>query len=276
MKDAAKAVKVNVVSVSQFSSLFFQFSRYKNARLTASFGSAIDPITGEIDSITYVPVTYQRAENGSAISISEIVDMLLTGRNIILLGEYGSGKSRCIRELFSILSVDYGNTIRFPFAINLRECWGLERSDEILRRAIYTLGLDEIAPAAIRAFNNGNLLLLLDGFDELGSQSWSTDESRLRQLRALALKGVRDLIVKTNTGCLVAGREHYFSSNDEMMAALGLTKSNTTIIKANDEFSDSELEAYFDAAGLEIELPSWLPKRPLICQTIALLSDDEL
>ena len=48
------------------------------------------------------------------------------------------------------------------------------------------------------------------------------------------------------------------------------------VVKAKDEFTSDELEEYFDAAGLTVELPSWLPKRPLICQTIALLSDDEL
>jgi len=61
-----------------------------------------------------------------------------------------------------------------------------------------------------------------------------------------------------------------------MMSALGLSKDNTIILKAKEEFTDDELEAYFDAAGFDVELPSWLPRRPLICQTIALLSDDEL
>lgn len=61
-----------------------------------------------------------------------------------------------------------------------------------------------------------------------------------------------------------------------MLSSLGLTANNSIIIKAKDEFTDNELEAYFDAAGLAIDLPSWLPKKPLICQTIALLSDDEL
>lgn len=189
---------------------------------------------------------------------------------------HGSGKSRCIRELFSAISEHWDKTFKFPFAVNLRECWALERREEIVRRAMYQLGLDELASTAVRAYNANTLILLLDGFDELGSQSWSTDESRLRQLRSLALRGVRDLITNTECGCLVAGREHYFSSNDEMMTSLGLTKSNTVIVKAKNEFNDEELEEYFGAAGLEIVLPPWLPKRPLICQTIALLSDEEV
>ncbi len=276
MVDAATAAKLTVGSAGQFASLFFQFPKYRHARASASFGSSIDPITGDVDTVTYVPVSYERVDNSKEISIAEIADLLLGGSNIILLGEYGSGKSRCVRELFNNLSLTWDLTFQFPFAVNLRECWGLDRADEIIRRSVYILGLDELAGSAVRAFNQNSLILLLDGFDELGSQSWSTDEGRLRQLRARALKGVKDLISQTSSGCLIAGREHYFNSNEEMMLALGLSKSNTVIVKAKDEFTSSELEAYFDAAGLLLDLPSWLPKRPLICQTIALLSDDEL
>jgi hypothetical protein len=276
MTEAANAAKVQVMSASQFAALFFHFPRYQSARVKASFGSSIDPTTGNVDTVDYVPVSYRHVDTGKDITVVELKSMLLAGQNIILLGEYGSGKSRCIRELFSVLASDWYAHFKFPFAINLRECWGLQFSDELIRRAVYTLGLDELAPAAVRAFNQDTLILLLDGFDEIGSQSWSVDESRLRQLRALALKGVKDLITKGRSGCLIAGREHYFSSNEEMTAALRLTKANTIFIKAKDEFSETELEAYFDVAGLDVDLPSWLPKRPLICQTIALLSDEEL
>lgn len=276
MLDAAAAAKVVVASVSQFAATYFEFPKYRNARLAASFGSSIDPVTGKIDTVKYVPVTYERVDGGPDASIPEIAQLLLSGHNIVLLGEYGSGKSRCIREIFSYLADNWDLTFQFPYAINLRECWGLDRGDEVVRRGAYTLGLDDLAAATVRAFNRGSLILLLDGFDELGSQSWSTDESRLRQLRARALAGVKDVITKSKPGCLVAGREHYFSSNDEMLSALGLTSAKTTTLRAKDEFTDDELEQYFDVAGLAIELPSWLPKKPLICQTIALLSDDEL
>ena len=202
--------------------------------------------------------------------------LLSQALNVVLLGEYGSGKSRCVREVFTTLSEDWASTFQFPYAVNLRECWGLDRAEEIIRRGAYVLGLDDLAASAVRAKNRDSLILLLDGFDEMGSQSWSTDENRLRQLRARALRGVKDLVTTTKAGCLVAGREHYFSSNEEMMSALGLQNKNTLIIKAKDEFTDEQLDSYFDAAGLSIELPSWLPRKPLICQTIALLSDEEL
>lgn len=276
MTDAADAVKITVLSVGQFGALFFHFPQYRDARLTSSFGSSIDPLSGAIDTTNYVPVTYTRLDGGKDLSVQEIASFLRAGQNVILLGEYGSGKSRCVRELFNILSNNWASTFQFPYAINLRECWGLDRGEEIIRRGAYVLGQDQLAPSAVRANNRQSLILLLDGFDELGSQSWATDESRLRQLRSRALRGVKDLVENTNAGCLIAGREHYFSSNDEMLSALGIKRENSLIIKAKDEFTDDQLEAYFDAAGLDVELPSWLPRKPLICQTIALLSDDEL
>lgn len=276
MLDAASAAKMVVVSANQFAAIYFEFPKYKTARLGASFGSSIDPVTGNIDEVKYVPVRYERVGGGPDVAIAEIAQLLLSGQNIVLLGEYGSGKSRCIREVFSHLADNWGETFQFPYAINLRECWGLDRGDEIIRRGAYALGLDDLAPATVRAFKRDSLILLLDGFDELGSQSWSTDESRLRQLRARALAGVKNLVTESRSGCLIAGREHYFSSNEEMLSALGLTKASATVLRAKDQFTDDELEQYFDAAGLIIDLPTWLPKKPLICQTIALLSDDEL
>lgn len=276
MLDAAAAAKIVVASVSQFAALFFEFPRYVSARGEASFGSSIDPVTGQIDRVQYVPVKYEQVGKTRELDVKEISDQLLAGKKVILLGEYGSGKSRCIREIFAILASAWDLTFKFPYAVNLRECWGLDRGDEIVRRGAYALGLDGLAAPAVRALNRDSLIPLLDGFDELGSQSWSTEESRLRQLRARALTGVKDLLAKTQGGCLIAGREHYFSSNEEMLSSLGLSASSVLILKAKDEFSDEELETYFDAAGLAVELPSWLPKKPLICQTIALLSDDEL
>lgn len=180
MLDAAKEAKVQVLSVSQFAQHFFEFSRYKNARANSSFGSSVDPLTGNIDNTEYVPVSYIRSGSGADLSIEEIGELLVSGKRIVLLGEYGSGKSRCVRELFSSLSNICGDTFQFPYAVNLRECWGLERGDEIVRRGAYVLGLDDMAPSVVKALNRNSLLLLLDGFDELGSQSWSSDENRLR------------------------------------------------------------------------------------------------
>ena len=100
MLDAAAAAKIVVASVSQFAALFFEFPRYNQTRSNSSFGSSIDPLTGDIDTIDYVPVEYERLEDGRETGIEEVGELLLGGKKVVLLGEYGSGKSRCIRQIY--------------------------------------------------------------------------------------------------------------------------------------------------------------------------------
>lgn len=276
MQDAGRSNFIEVVSVSSFAAAFIEYERYRTTRLESAFGSAVDPQTGEKDSVAYVPVSYIGSDGTTTYSAQSLASRLIAGNNVILLGEYGSGKSRCTSEIFDIVAKEWGATFQFPFAINLRECWGLRRGEEIIRRHISSLGLDDMEAAGVRAFNRKVGLYLLDGFDEIGTQSWSADEPRLRQLRAQALEGAKDLAQNSGSGTLVAGREHYFSSQSEMFSALGLSEDNTIVVRAKDEFSADEIAAYFEAANIDVNLPEWLPRRPLICQTIAQLDESEL
>ncbi|HEY5710658.1 MAG TPA: NACHT domain-containing protein [Allosphingosinicella sp.] len=275
MADGGRAVHIDVISVNQLAAQFIYYDRYRSTRLLSPFGSAVDPQTGVKDNIAYVPVTYVDKRTGTQYTPAQIADRLLDGSNVVLLGEYGSGKSRCVSELFETISTAWGDTFQFPIAVNLRECWGLERADEIIRRHFGKLGLDDMEASAVRAFNRKNVLFLLDGFDEIGTQSWSTDDARLRQLRAQALVAVKDAVLHSGTGTLITGRDHYFSSDTEMYASLGLEPKSTLVVHVRDEFSLDEMFAYFRASDIDVTLPEWLPRRPLICQTIAQLSETE-
>lgn len=276
MREAGASVHVEVLSVNELAASFIEYERYRTTRMHSAFGSAIDPLTGNKDPIDYVPVSYLNRITNREYSAKDIGAKLLSGINVILLGEYGSGKSRCIGEIWDFLSRQWGSLFQFTFAINLRECWGLRSGEEIIRRHINSQGLDEMASAAVRVFNRRIGIYLLDGFDEIGTQSWSADEPRLRQLRSQALAGVKDIAQNSSLGTLVAGREHYFSSQSEMFSALGFSDDDTIVVYAKDEFTQDEISAYFEAANIDVSLPEWLPRRPLICQTIAQLEDHEL
>lgn len=265
---------IDVLSVNQLASQFLEYDRYRLSRLQYPFGSAVNPESGEMDKTAYVPVAYEDRRTGKQFTFTEIAERLVSGENVVILGEYGSGKSRCVSEVFDAAAKEWGATFQFPVAINLRECWGLEKADEIIRRHFDRLGLDDMKAPAVRAYNRKNLLFLLDGFDEIGIQSWSNDDSRLRQLRAQALVGAKDAIQKSGTGTLITGREHYFSSEKEMFSSLGLSTS-TLVLHVKEEFSLDELAQYFKSASIDVTLPDWLPRRPLICQTISQLSDEE-
>jgi len=211
------------------------------ARKQYPFGSSVNPENGEIDQTAYVPVFYRNEKMGKEVSISQISEGLLAGKNYIILGEYGSGKSRCVSEIYSYLADRWGESFLFPVAINLRECWGLKSGDEAIRRHFNKLGLDAMSASAIRAYNRHSLLFLLDGFDEIGTQSWSVDDARLKQLRAQALLSARDIVRIAGRGVLVTGRDIYLLNDAEMLSALGMDESLTTIIRVKEEFSVREM-----------------------------------
>jgi hypothetical protein len=220
---AGKPHRIQVLSFANFAAIFFDFDKYRFARENAAFSSAINPLTGAKDIIDYVPVKYRVDESGKEIGSHDIAQMIRHGRRVVLLGEYGTGKSRCTREVFKELAATAVPDNIYPLALNLREFWGLRRASELLTRHVAELGLDStIQTAAMRALNAERVVLLLDGFDELGSQSWSNDSEKLRVIRAKSLEGVRDLIMRAKGGVLVCGREHYFNSNSEMFSSLGM------------------------------------------------------
>ena len=269
MVEAGLAASVKVLTIADFTKIFFDFPTYATARLQAPFGSAVNPITGEKDDTDYVPVRYRVDGSQFEIGTKEIAGHLQEGRHIVLLGEYGSGKSRCIRETFRhMCGQESADVLCKPFAIDLRDAWGLRRVIELVSRHLADLGLDALSSNAVRALNSGALALLLDGFDELGSQAWSNESARLKSIRSQALQGVKDIIKRTNGGVLIAGREHYFPSNEEMFQALGIDPSRVIVIRSKEEFSDEELQEFFDQRHIDVEIPTWLPRRPLICQTI--------
>lgn len=111
-------------------------------------------------------------------------------------------------------------------------------------------------------------MLLLDGFDEIGTQAWSDDPKKLKQIRTTALSGTKDLIQRCKGGLIISGREHYFNNDSEMFSLLGLNPQETLVLKCKDEFSDDEMKEYLSSLSNIIDLPFWLPKRPIICQII--------
>jgi hypothetical protein len=278
MQEAGEALNIQVLSFDQFANIFFNFEKYYHARLAMAFSSAINPLTGAKDEREYIPVSYLLDGSSKELSLSDIAELLRNGKKIVLLGEYGTGKSRCSRELFSLLARTASSTNLYPLALDLRDFWGLRRAPELITRHVSELGLDHsLQNAAVRALNADRVILLLDGFDELGSQAWSNDSEKLRAIRAKSLEGVRELLSKSNKGAVISGREHYFNNNEEMFQALGLSSSSTAVIRCKNEFTEEEMREFFRRhVNDDIIMPEWLPRRPLVCQTIADMNEDEL
>lgn len=279
MRDIGAPHKIKVVSIAEFEQEAYDFQSYHNNRLIYAFGSAVDPATGRTDIFDYIPVSYIDRHNSKRYDINGIAENLSQGRRIVLLGEYGTGKSRCIKELFTRLSKTYQQASSYPIAINLREHWGAQTGIEIIAGHLSRLGLSGMLDRTMQLLANGNICLLLDGFDELGAQTFGAfeNEKRRNDIRKQALTGVCNLIALSSGPLIITGREHYFHDNKDLLDAIGLNlrDAGTQILGCRSEFEDGQANQYITSLGLTGNAPSWLPKKPLMFQILGTLDKQD-
>jgi len=195
---AGQANHVQVYSFPQFFNSMLGLQNYLALRQRQAFGSAIDLYSGAPDQNKYVQVEYA-TDSGVPYTPEKIADELRRGRTVVLIGDYGTGKSRCVKEVFATLVVNKGGEFKHPIAINLRDNWGLKRAQELITRHFTDLGLVEHVPDVLKtAFSPANIYLL-DGFDEVGAQTWSDDPTKLVDIRKQSLVGVKDLIQRASS-----------------------------------------------------------------------------
>lgn len=263
---------VKVCTVKEFESLFFNYASYVYLRGQKAFGSLIDISTGKPEKSTYIPVTYYSEKEHTKVNLQEIVKKLESGKKVILLGGFGTGKSCCTKQIFEILAPEYDKKFQYTLSVNLREHWGAVYGEEIIDRHLKSLGIDPIQFRKV-AFGS-NVIYLLDGFDEMGGQSWSSDNIKMQDIRKKTVIAIKDLLSKIQGGCLITGREHFFNSSSEMLNCFGLSDNDVEIIKCNDEFTIDEITQYLNQK-FHLQYPigngifEWLPRRPLIIQLVA-------
>lgn len=267
-QDEARNNGIVILSLHQFERQIIDADAYLEFRKHHRFGSATDPDTDshDVSNVKYQPTIIRNDSNGDEISANHVADMLTAGKRIVLLGDYGMGKSVTLREVFTILRKRRikGETSRTPILLNLREHWGQRSVAEALERHGREIGFSH-PTQLIRALHLGKLIVMLDGFDELASIQWtSRDPARMREARRTAVALVKAFADKTinNQGFIVAGRDHFFDNRAEMDTALGL-KANVEHLVL-DGFSLSEMREYLAGRGFNHELPDWLPNRPLL------------
>lgn len=274
LRESGREANVEVHDLDSFASKFIGASQYVAERAKLPFGSAVHPDTGDVDPHQYAAINYADAHH-RRYAIKDIANELKRGQHVILIGEFGTGKSRCLMEVFRTLVSE--NPIFPAIAINLRDNWGLRKHHLIVNNHLDGLGLGQFSDALVRSLHRGNHVLLLDGFDEIGSQSWSGDAKRLTEIRKKSLEGVRDLIGNIkNAGFLITGREHYFATPEEMAESLGLDPSKTLVLRCPEEFSESELTNYIQTNTSLKTVPEWMPRKPLICQLLARLPAEDV
>ena len=269
MIEAGQTSHIKVCSAQEFQRSFFDFLNYDSLRNRRPFGSAVDSKTGANDLRGFIPVSYTELEKDKIFKIENIAKSLQRGNNIILTGDYGAGKSRCISELYQLLKLSIRESAAFPIAIDLRDHWSSSSALEILAGHLGNIGLSNSVDNIIKLLNCGNLILLLDGFDEIGTQIHDTRIEDRRALRKKALQGVRDLIQRSKARIIITGRSHFFDGTEEMIESLGLSSNKDLIcLEVPENFSTAEGTQYLNALGINVPIPEWLPRKPLVFQML--------
>lgn len=201
-----------------------------------------------------------------------------TKKRVLLIGEFGSGKSMHMRELFRFLAKEhtYGKTRTFPISLNLRDFAELETPDEALRRHAERIGVRDLGERLIRAWRAGFSSLLIDGFDEVSPRVSAPMSRRLVDIRKQALLIVRRFISDSpsDTTIVLAGRSNFFPTLKEMMECLGLDDS-WFVYRLEQLANETELSSFLDKYNARFYPPEWIPRLPLLLGYLAVVAQKE-
>jgi hypothetical protein len=264
---------ISILSFIQFRRHIIDADKYIELRKNYPFGSATDPKndSSNLSKIAFQPVYIRNENTGNDLSLTEVADLLVNGHHILLLGDYGMGKSINIWALFRELRKRYFDShgsSPIPVVLNLRDHWGQKAPHEALTRHAEEIGFSPPSQL-VRAFNAGRLIVLLDGFDEISGIPWTLKTKELRHFRRNAVQLVRNFTDSASgkSGLLIAGRQHFFDSREELKTALGI--GDKGIVLSVNEFTDDEAHDFLEKLQVAATLPEWLPKRPLLLASLA-------
>jgi hypothetical protein len=268
----ARPAGVEILSLETFQARLIDAAAYFDARRSYHFGSAVDPITGStrLDKDEYIPLSIRSTTGPEQQSVASLSRLLEQKQVVALLGDFGAGKSLTVREVFYTLEKRYRNANHklIPIAINLREHWGQTSISEILTRHATALA-SERPNDLVRIWNADAGMALLDGFDELASQSIVSSHRTRRAARRAATHIIREFVnqARGRMGLLLAGRGHYFDSLDELRESCGLFQSDP--IFQLQPFGKVEAAQYLARKGVETGIPDWVPRTPLLLGYLA-------
>lgn len=262
---------LTVLGFSQFQARLVDVRAYLLARDSYAFGSVRDPLTGSHEpTVGYVPLALAEHGSSSVRTPEEVVDLLVSGRRVVLLGDYGAGKSMTLQHIHRTLATRYrrGQTSQFPVYLNLRDHYGQTEPAEIIERHARIIGFDHPAHL-VRAWRAGYVLLLLDGFDEVTGLSIQGLWRKLRDNRYRAMEPIRRLVTQhpLGLGLAIVGRAHFFDADAERRNALAM--NDGCVEFSLNEFTDDQVQSYLHLQGIRGTIPSWLPSRPLLVAYLA-------
>lgn len=263
--------RINTLSFSQFQSQLIDSHSYLNIRERYAFGSIQSPVTGRPqEEVKYVPLDLVDINSKESVSHHNLLKLIGEGSTIVLLGDYGAGKSMTLREVYRDLRKLHlkNQSARFPVYLNLRDHHGQTDPAEVLTRHATSIGFDKPAHL-IRAWRAGYVHLLIDGFDEMYTIAIQGLWHDLSKNRRRALEAARRMIREhpSSSSLIITGRAHFFNNAKERRKALDLPPNAIEISLS--EFTTEQIDTYLKGLGYTGFVPSWLPSRPLLIGYLA-------
>ncbi|MQY39306.1 hypothetical protein SRB17_73280 [Streptomyces sp. RB17] len=237
----------------------------------------------------YLPQRYREVERLDAEDRDGLVDEMLRlldsdqGRFLLLLGDFGHGKTFALRELARRIPGELPHLV--PLLIELHALDRAYSFEGLVAAHLAAHGVDNIDLRAFRyMLQQGRIVLLFDGFDELVNQvTYDRAAERLQVLLDSAVDSAK---------IVVSSRTQHFRSQGQVLTALGervglLPHRRVLAVR---EFSPQQIRAYlvnrYDgderAADQRLRLLDAVPDLLALCRNprllgfVADLDDDRL
>ncbi|GGS25313.1 NACHT domain-containing protein [Actinokineospora fastidiosa] len=264
---------VSALSYSTFRGRLIQAHNYLIARRDMAFGSAKNLASGSATDLgEYFPMDFVAFEKENQITrYKHLLRSIKECRRVIVLGDYGAGKSMTLRQIFLDLAQEYqiGGAITFPVHISLRDHHGQVDPVEALERHARNVGFYR-SDQLVRAWRAGYAHIILDGFDEIAPANvgggYLTNE---RSAKRASVELVRRFVRETpqSVGVAIAGRRNFFHRAEDLRDSMGLP-DDALLVSATD-FTDEQVTRYLRRQGWSVDIPQWLPPRPLLLGYLA-------
>ncbi|MFE9678686.1 TIR domain-containing protein [Streptomyces sp. NPDC006259] len=237
----------------------------------------------------YLPQRYREAERLGAEDRDGLVDDMLRlldadqGRFLLLLGDFGHGKTFALRELARRIPAELPHLV--PLFIELNALDRAYSFEGLVAAHLAAHGVDTIDLRAFRyMLQQGRIVLVFDGFDELVSQvTYDRAAERLQVLLDSAVDSAK---------IVVSSRTQHFRSQGQVLTALGerVGLLPHRRVLAVQEFTPAQIHAYlvnrYDgddrAADRRLRLLDAIPDLLALCRNprllgfVADLDDDQL
>jgi hypothetical protein len=266
---------IQVTTLDRLKRQAIDAQKYIDLRKSYRFGSSrsSDQANIHFDESKFVKPKFSRASDFNEFDSDSIASLILnpTSDNaFVILGGYGSGKSTYLRLLFKKLYTSYfnGKALFLPILLNLDEHKGQSNPNTALFDHATNVGYPH-PEDLVRVWRTGGAILLLDGFDELSSLSYSYNNLMLKDHRRTATALVRNFIEQKPKSSIIVitGRDNYFDNLNETASSIGVSAD---FIYSLLDFDKRQVQALFKEHGhSEERIPAWLPTRPLLLSYFA-------